>query len=185
MMLHRPNGRASDPKRRAAALPVETVGAADMDGFGRSLPWPEFRDLHGYWASRRRGKRLPGRADIDPLDLPGLLPGIFLVDVLRGAGEDDLTFRFRLVGTAHLEINQVEITGMTLEKAFSPARLAPIRLAYMEVVAMRSPLLTTGLRAAVDGRCHVLFDRLLLPLASDGATVDMLLGHLRHQRVVE
>ena len=76
-----------------------------------------------------------------------------------------------------------EITGMRIEQAFSPGRVAPIRVAYTQVVRMRRPLLTTGLRAAVSGRCHVLFDRLLLPLASDGAKVDMLIGHLRHERI--
>jgi hypothetical protein len=166
--------------RRAALTPQFETGWADR--FGASLPWPEFRQLYGYWAAKRRGERLPARRDIDPLDLPILLPGIFLVDVDRGIGED-LAFRFRLAGTAHLQVNGIEITGMTIEQAFSPGRVAPIRVAYTQVVRMRRPLLTTGLRAAVSGRCHVLFDRLLLPLASDGAKVDMLIGHLRHERI--
>lgn len=49
-----------------------------------------------YWDSRRRGKKMPARADIDPLiDIPTLAPNIMLFDVRH----DPLDFRWRLLGT--------------------------------------------------------------------------------------
>ena len=48
-----------------------------------------------YWDSIRHGKSMPGRQDIDPGDIPAMLPFVFLVDVVD-EGDD---FRYRLVGT--------------------------------------------------------------------------------------
>ena len=151
------------------------------DAFADQLPWPEFRQLYAYWLARCDGDRLPGRTAIDPLAFPALLPGIYLVDVLRTEGSDRLGFRFRLVGTAHLAINGIEITGMTVDEAFTGDHGLRARAAYEEVVASRRPSVVLNARAAVASRAHMIYDRLLLPLASDGRTVDMLLGHLRPQ----
>jgi hypothetical protein len=154
---------------------------AERDDFAVQLPWPEFRQLYVYWRGKCNRDLLPGRADIDPLAFPALLPGIYLVDVIRSESEPRLGFRFRLAGTAHLEINQMEITGLTVEEAFPVDHGTQARAAYEQVVAEGQPRLFIGARASVGGHTHRLFDRLLLPLASDGRTVDMLLGHLRAQ----
>jgi hypothetical protein len=151
------------------------------DPFAEQLPWPEFRQLYAYWRDKCQGDRLPGRTDIDPLAFPALLPGIYLVDVIHTPGSDRLGFRFRLVGTAHLAINGIEITGMTVDEAFTGDHGRRARAAYEEVVATRRPSVVLNARAAVASRAHMIFDRLLLPLASDGHTVDMLIGHLRAQ----
>lgn len=48
-----------------------------------------------YWDSRRRGRILPARSDLDPIiDIPALVPHIILFDVRRAP----LDFRFRLLG---------------------------------------------------------------------------------------
>lgn len=172
--------------RLRAAIPPDAAacgrGDIDVEGPAPPLPWRGFRELHDYWRSRCVGDRLPGRAAIDPLGFPKLLPGVFLVDVLRGAAADPPDFRFRLVGTAHVAMNEVDITGMTIEEAFSAGGPATrVRAAYTRVVLTRRAMVTFGLRAAVPGRSHITFDRMLLPLAADGFAVDMLLGHV-HQR---
>ncbi|HEX6121072.1 MAG TPA: PAS domain-containing protein, partial [Dongiaceae bacterium] len=58
--------------------------------------------LLGYWNRLAEASgRMPGRAEIDPLNLAvELLPNIFLVDVVRDAGRTAPRFRFRLLGTA-------------------------------------------------------------------------------------
>jgi hypothetical protein len=49
-----------------------------------------------YWDSRRRGRTMPARADLDPLiDVPRLVPNVMLFDVRH----DPLDFRWRLVGS--------------------------------------------------------------------------------------
>jgi hypothetical protein len=146
--------------------------------FEDSLPWPDLRQLHAYWRAKCRNGRLPSREDIEPGRLHKLLPRIFLVDVMRTAGSPRLGFRFRLAGSEHFEINQTELTGLTFEEAFLPDRIEAIRSVYMEVVTTRKPLLTARTSPAVADRQHILYDRLLLPLASDGETVDMILGYV-------
>src|SRR3546814_2463406 len=59
------------------------------------LPDTKLRRLYEYWCSRCQGGALPSRRDIDPLDIPDLLPNLFLLDVI-GDAED---FVFRLAGS--------------------------------------------------------------------------------------
>jgi hypothetical protein len=49
-----------------------------------------------YWDSKRAGRRMPSRRDIEPTEILDLLPYVVLVDVER----EPLDFRYRLVGTA-------------------------------------------------------------------------------------
>lgn len=151
---------------------------ATSDRFEQQLPHSEFRWLYRYWRSRCDGARLPSRARISPIDFPGLLPRIYLVEVIRNEHVRDLSFRFRLAGTEHFLINQREITGLMLEEAFAEERFHSVRAAYSTVVSSREPLLTLDCPSPRLGREYVVYDRLLLPLASDGVTVDMLLGYL-------
>ena len=37
--------------------------------------------LHEYWTRKRGDRRMPTRADLDPLDMIPLLPNLFLVNV--------------------------------------------------------------------------------------------------------
>jgi hypothetical protein len=55
------------------------------------------RTLHSYWQGKRRGDALPGRPDIDPLELRAYLGRIAIAE-LRG-GE----LIYRLVGTELVE----------------------------------------------------------------------------------
>lgn len=56
-----------------------------------------FQPLLQYWSNRCHGRVAPGRADIDPLDLPlSMLPHRLLIDVDR----EPLEFSYRLAGIA-------------------------------------------------------------------------------------
>src|SRR5690348_15047812 len=60
-----------------------------------------------YWERIRGSRAMPRRCDIDPLDIPRLLPFVRLVDVL----ENPRAFRFRLVGTEIDAITAVRLRG--------------------------------------------------------------------------
>jgi hypothetical protein len=61
---------------------------------------PEIVALFDYWRSKAPAEgTLPGRRHIDPLDVPRLLPHIWLVDVV----DEPRRFRVRLLGTALVE----------------------------------------------------------------------------------
>jgi hypothetical protein len=150
----------------------------DGDNFVQSLPWPDFRQLYSYWRSKAAHGMLPGRADISPFEMRTLLPRIFLLDVLRQPIGPTLGFRFRLAGTEHYDINGREITGREIGEIFEPEHVKQLRSTCVAVVTSARPTVERA-HIALPGRGHIRFYRLLLPLAQDGRTVDMLLGYLR------
>lgn len=134
---------------------------------------PRFQDLATYLAAKAPPGRLPGRHHIDPIEIPRLLPYLNLVDVVREA--DRRRYRFRLVGTDVAAKNGSDVTGKWVEDAFPPEPAAAITSAYDEVVATRTPHHWASVMG-IPGREHVRFERIMFPLASDGETVDMLIG---------
>lgn len=135
---------------------------------------PKTAALYAYWRSRRpeRAGLLPSRAAIDPADIPPLLPNIFLLEVIEGP----LRFRYRLVGTKLIYAGDREMTGMLMEDAHPNLFIAPPYADYPACV--REHRISRRLGAPVFDwdREHVRIERLLLPLATDGRRVDMILG---------
>ena len=134
---------------------------------------PRLRRFYDYWQSKHRDGRLPGRQDIDPLEIPDLLPHVSILDVV-GEG-DAMRFRFRLVGTANVHIAGREHTGAFIEDVFEADDAARLQTAFRGIVESREPhyWLTS---VAVRGNRPVHYARLMVPLASDGQNVDMLMG---------
>ncbi|MEZ5832872.1 MAG: PAS domain-containing protein [Dongiaceae bacterium] len=73
---------------------------------------PSIKKLHDYWNLCRGNRVMPRRADIDPADIPQLLPYIYLVDIER------LPFRvrYRVVGTNAVEWQGHDFTGYYLDE---------------------------------------------------------------------
>lgn len=139
----------------------------------RRLTRPLHRAAHGYWA-RLRGPDglLPGRQDVDPLDIPDLLPWVNLVEVHRRM--DRLLFRHRLVGTGIVEISGGDHTGRWLHDVPGGGRPARVHPGYEAVVRTGEPDLLLGDLADL-GKPHWTLASLLLPLAWDHQRVDMLM----------
>jgi len=133
---------------------------------------PKVVALYEYW--RRIAPAvgvLPGRQHVDPLDIPSLLANVWLIDVVA----DPRRFRVRLVGTA------LEKAGMPLRRGdFMLDRVPPearerARAELDFVADTRQPLWFRG-RAYLPHEKYVHeIERLFLPLAADGVTVDMFL----------
>lgn len=135
------------------------------------LPDYKLRRLYDYWHSRCSGGVLPSRRDIDPLDIPDLLPNIFLLDVI-GDAED---FVFRLAGTLVEEVFSMPLRGRSIAE-IQRAAGTPIPVAqHIEVARGGGPRYREG-SVLVAGRDHWRTHRLLLPLSSDGCVVDVLMG---------
>jgi hypothetical protein len=146
-----------------------TLITADWD-MG-TLREPVLRNLHAYWESRRGDRPMPARADIDIVQIPTLLPYLFLIDVLD-AGRD---FRFRLAGTHIRDVTDDEVTGQHVGEAFPPDFGAEVRRIWSKVVEKRRPVCGRG-RLWVPGREHVTWEGVAMPLAEDDGVVNMLLG---------
>jgi hypothetical protein len=128
----------------------------------------KLRQLHAYWQGKRDGNRLPGRGDIDPIDIPKLMPDVALVDILR----DPLDYRYRLVGTRLVEMMGAERTGLRMRELFTPDAVAGTVQLMEHLLVTREPLAFEG-RLFWLGKEHRAFHALVLPLAADGETVDM------------
>lgn len=124
-----------------------------------------------YWQSRCGDRVMPSRSDIDPTEIPDLLSFIALVDVL----DNPRDFRIRLVGTSIRDIAGTEMTGKVIADVFPPAFHAEVFKHWNEIVDRKTPKVASG-RHWVSDRSHIKWEGILLPLSSDGATVNMMLG---------
>ena len=128
-------------------------------------------DLAAYWRSLATSG-LPGRQHIDPIAMgPALLPHMFLADVLDGGQR----FRWRLIGTQIVRFAGTDDTGQGLEVTIAPRMRDTIIGHYRQVVRERRPLCHRSEFTGRDRRVYR-YERLLLPIAADGTTIDMILG---------
>lgn len=135
------------------------------------MPDNKLQRLFAYWRGLCREERMPSRSDIDPVEIPDLLPNIFLLDVV-GDAED---FVFRLAGSLVEDAFSMTLRGKSVADIQRRAgTLIPIAH-HIEVARGGGPRYREG-NMMVAGREHWKVQRLLLPLASDGRTIDMLMG---------
>ncbi len=129
-------------------------------------------ELFAYWASRREGGRLPCRASIHPAHFKRLLPTITLTNVQR----EPRNYSVRLAGTGLYGVYGREITGRTLEEIYNTAAAEYWRAELDKVVQDRRP--SVGLHSlGWRGAPHLSLLWIRLPLASNGADVDMIMGY--------
>ena len=130
-------------------------------------------ELFAYWASLRRGARLPGRRDLDPGGMKRLLPTVSLIDVAR---RDPLDFRVRLAGTGLYGVYGGEITGKALGDIYATGAADYWRVELGKVISGRRPCVGVH-NLAWRGASHLSILWLRLPLAADGGEIDMILGY--------
>lgn len=136
------------------------------------------RQGYDYWRSLwPAATLLPGRQHIDPISVPALLPHLWLLDVVRTDASGPFRLRYRLVGS-HVELGFGHPkTGRwfdEVEPAF--AKDAAMRAPYDAAVLRHEPSYRKGKPRFAFNSGAASLERLLLPLAGNGADVDMLLG---------
>ncbi len=140
--------------------------------FRAQLILREQRDLYGYWQSCAQSRPIPSRYDIDPIDIPQLLPGLSLLD----AGEDLEALRYRLAGTRVREIYGTEITGRTVFDSGLQHKRDYWASVYRKVVEEKTPM-QGAVRGPVTGREHLLLIWMRLPLSGLTGAVERVLGY--------
>ena len=144
-------------------------------GEAQDIPAPQdpvLVRLLEYWNSKRAGRPMPSRADMDPpIELRALASNIILYDVLGPA-----QYRVRLVGQAIVEFSGYDATGKPAG-AGMPPKGAEITIGILDGVASsRAPRFRTGLAHWHRDKSYRKFEACFLPLSSDGETVDIILG---------
>lgn len=135
----------------------------DMAGLG------DLSQLLSMWLDRCKAGELPARAAFDPLDMRKLLGRIVIVDVLS----DPLRFRFRLVGTEWVTRFGFDPTNTLVEDFPRVQSRAFIKDVMSKTVQERVPLMVR--RSVIIDNQYFRYGMLLMPLASDGKAVDMIM----------
>lgn len=137
------------------------------------------KDLLTYWRGKCRDGRLPSRSDIDPLDLRGLLGNINLIDVVRQpSGSPEVAgkprFRYRLFGTEFVFYHGGDLTGHWVDDISNTVYRDQLVALYTHVITTgATPMLSYDY--LLESRRHR-FQAVILPLASDGKQIDMILS---------
>jgi hypothetical protein len=136
----------------------------------RGLWSPVLRDAIAYWEAKRRGRRMPARADIDPLEMQRLLPNLVLVDVLGTA-----SYRYRLVGTAVADRLRADGTGRPAADSPLAAGAAAFTAMYDYVAAGGGPAIARWRGFWTDVH-WINATAVVLPLSPGDGRVTMMLG---------
>jgi hypothetical protein len=128
------------------------------------------RRLHAYWDEKRRGRRFPARADIDPLELGFVLGNLTLIDVLT----DPPRFRVRLQGSLAASRLGYDMTGKFVDEVPDPEFRRIMLETYRAVVERGEPMRAVR-EQMYDSKTHR-YEIVWLPLSDDGATINMLVA---------
>lgn len=131
---------------------------------------PRLQRLQDYWAKGRGARALPARTDIDPIELRFLLGHLILLDVLDRPRQ----FRVRLQGTELERWMGGNLTGKTIDQLRAPTLAALAVECLTRAVETKRPYHRVGEQPVDDIPRR--FEALILPLAADGTTVNMLLA---------
>ncbi len=141
-------------------------------------PWEtRLRALKRYWDDKRGSRAMPGRADLDPVDVPDLLPYILLVDTAETLEE----FRYRLIGTEVCTGFDRDRTGSRFADLPRTKRFDEVFGGYWRCFQERTPQYFHGPLATIYND-RMQFSRLTLPLSRDGKHVDMILGGIVYSK---
>lgn len=163
---------------------------------------PDHRALLDFWYAEKPQDGLPSRESFEPLDYPAMLPRIAVIEpchVVGGqqidgrridgvsddaaAGDNDLadaatverSFRYRLAGTEIVERAGRDPTGKTFHELYRDAYLTTALQTYEDILAARVPHFSQRVFPIGDGTSELRYDRLILPFARDGQTIDSFL----------
>lgn len=150
-----------------------SAGRADADwAAGTAAPAdirsPALRGLWSYWHGLRAGGALPGRAAIDPFALRPWLGHLLLMDVIDN-GRD---FRYRLHGTVLVQLFGSDLTGRLVSRLDLPDVDRLLNEGRVPV-ASRDHLYIEA--TVVAEKKYVAISKLVLPLATTGRDVDILM----------
>lgn len=143
-------------------------------GDGRAGWHPSIAALWRYLRSQRPSGPPFRRADFDPVDVPRLLPHVWLFDVLR----EPLDFRYRVVGTNIVAAMKLDPTGRTLSAVYTDARdeIGPVWERLEFIVGSGQATWRRGVAIASRFDTRDTIENLMLPFVDAGGSVEMVFG---------
>jgi hypothetical protein len=131
--------------------------------------------MYDYWQKKRSGRRMPARRDIDPVDIPRLLPNILISEVVPGPA--GVRYRYRLAGTAVARAFGRDPTGRFVDELTNGAYRDFILGLHRTVCEERRPLFSES-RYLAQPQIHMVAKRLLLPVSENDDRVNQIISLL-------
>jgi hypothetical protein len=143
--------------------------------FLECLDDPLQRQMYDYWQKKRAGRRMPARRDIDPVDIPRLLPNILISEVVPGP--TGVRYRYRLAGTAIARAFARDPTGRFADELTSGAYRDFI-LGLHRTVCEEGRALFSESRYLGKPELLTVAKRLLLPVSDNDDQVNQIISLL-------
>lgn len=134
---------------------------------------PDHRALLDFWQAARPGDDLPSRDGFDPGAFRAMLPRIAVIEPCETPTGH--SFRYRLAGTEIVSRAGRDPTGRTFDELYEGVYLETAKRTYEDILAARAPHFSQRVFPIGDGPSALRYDRLILPFASDGRTIDSFL----------
>ncbi|MEQ8585794.1 MAG: PAS domain-containing protein [Thalassobaculaceae bacterium] len=169
--------------------------ASDVAGL-EAVRHPDHRMLLDFWYASKPADGLPARDGFDPATFRSMLPRIAVIEPCRvrdgrgtpapqegdagdaaanAAGPTENSFRYRLAGTEIVERAGRDPTGKTFDELYTGVYLETAKRTYEDIVVSRQPHFSQRVFPIGDGASALRYDRLILPFAKDGRTIDSFL----------
>ncbi|HEV8388309.1 MAG TPA: PAS domain-containing protein [Dongiaceae bacterium] len=137
--------------------------------FASAIRSDVLRRLVAHWQRMRGDRRMPARADFDPLDVRFALGYISLIEARR----DPVRFYFRLDGTKQVDLFGVDCTRRYLDEAMPKEHVAMAVASYSDVVEHAAPRYHQ--RQIAFHQRLIDYEVVILPFSNDGKQVDLLM----------
>jgi hypothetical protein len=124
------------------------------------------RRAYEYWNSARRGRAMPTRSDMDPIDLHFCLGWICLISVTY---EPVRRFQFRLDGSKIVQLTGVDLTGRFIEEIEPEDYRKLATMIYGRVADTRSPVFIGNMEDWLERGFYM--ESVALPLSENGVDV--------------
>lgn len=143
---------------------------------------PILAELYGYWAGLRKAGSIPLRRDMDPVDIPRLLPYVILAE----HSDSGRRIRFRLTGSDIAFAPGSDLTGRYLHEraSMTPYQEHLCELYRLGAISNEGLYSTFSYGYSVDNGPKQV-SRMFLPLRGSDSTPPMLLvGQVRDKSVL-
>lgn len=131
---------------------------------------PQTLAFYAYWEAKRRGRSMPARADLDPVDMAPWLTGIQLIDVL----ENPRQLRYRLVGSVETDMRGFSHKGKLVDDAFFAVSKEEALRNYNLTIDGRTMVYDWAQYKSARGY-DVSQETIFLPLSNDADRVNMVI----------
>lgn len=126
--------------------------------------------LYDYWTRQRGRQALPLRSAIEPADIAGILPDVFILEHAEAQAP-----LFRLAGTRICAQFARELKGTGFDRLFAPDLRERVGRIAENVMAQTAPTILNI--QLVDGALDTTqAEIMMLPLATQGRTADRIIG---------